>query len=106
LTGGAIYGLMARESTPIEKSLQHAADRLEKMPHLFEQIRATLVPDSVPAVHAKTAFKQNRGLLSIMDDMIIPKMNALDTKERKRLQSALTSARDLVEREGGSRSQG
>ncbi|MCH1504370.1 MAG: DUF885 domain-containing protein [Verrucomicrobiales bacterium] len=97
LTGGAIYGLMAREFAPIEKRLQHAADRLEKMPHLFEQIRVTLVPDRVPAVHAETAVKQNRGLLSIMDDMIIPKMGSLDSKERKRLEDAMASARAALE---------
>jgi uncharacterized protein (DUF885 family) len=97
LTGGAIYGLMAREFAPIEKRLQHAADRLEKMPHLFEQIRATLVPNRIPAVHAKTAVKQNRGLLSIMDDMIVPKMDALDALERKRLEEAMVSARAALE---------
>lgn len=97
LTGGAIYGLMAREFASIEKRLQHAADRLEKMPRLFEQIRATLVPARVPAVHAETAVKQNRGLLSIMDDMIVPKMDALDATGRKRLEKAMASARAALD---------
>ena len=41
------------------------------MPGLFQQIRETLVPERVPSVHAETAVRQNRGLLSILDEMVV-----------------------------------
>ena len=61
LSGGAIYGLMARDFAPLNKRLENVADRLEKFPRLFRQVRATLDPERVPKVHAETAVKQNRG---------------------------------------------
>lgn len=64
LTGNALYGLMARNFAPIAQRLQHATARLQAMPALFEQIRETLQPKRVPKVHAETALRQNRGLLS------------------------------------------
>ena len=96
LTGGAIYGLMAREFAPLEARLNHATDRLAKMPRLFEQIREALVPTRVPAVHAETAVRQNRGLVSILDDMVVPAMASLKESDRARLQEAMTVAREAV----------
>lgn len=89
LTGGAIYGLMAREFAPIEKRLGHVADRLEKLPQLFEQIRSTVDVKRVPPVHAETAIKQNRGVLSIIDNMVKPQFGKLPAAERQRLEKAI-----------------
>lgn len=98
LTGGAIYGLMAREFAPLEKRLQHVADRLERMPTLYEQIRATLVPARVPPIHAETAVKQNRGLISILDNMVKPHRDKLSDAERARLDKAIAVAVDATEK--------
>lgn len=97
LTGGAIYGLMAREFAPIEKRLMHVADRLEKLPKLYEQIRGTLDAKRVPPIHAETAVKQNRGLISILDNMVKPQMGKLSEADRARLEKAITTATDAVE---------
>lgn len=98
LSGGAIYGLMAREFAPIDTRLQHVADRLEQFPRLFEQIRSVLVAKRVPRIHAETAVKQNRGVLSIIDNMVRPKLSELDPGERQRLLDAMATAKAAVEK--------
>jgi uncharacterized protein (DUF885 family) len=72
LAGGAIYGLMAREFAPLPTRLGDVADRLTKFPQMFEQIRAALDPRRVPRIHAETAIKQNRGVVSILANMVEP----------------------------------
>lgn len=97
ITGGAIYGLMAREFAPVEKRLMHVADRLEKLPKLYEQIRGTLDAKRVPPIHAETSVKQNRGLISILDNMVKPQMGKLSDADRARLEQAMATATDAVE---------
>lgn len=92
MTGGAIYGLMAREFAPIEKRLMHVAARLEAMPKLYEQIRQTLEIKRVPPIHAETAVKQNKGLSSILDNLVKPHLGTLSDVQRTRLNKAMTLA--------------
>lgn len=98
LAGSAVYGLMAREFAPLPERLAHVADRLERFPKLLEQVRETLVPARVPAIHAETAVKQNRGVLSIIANMVEPHVAALGEKERGRLERAIAAARGEVEK--------
>jgi uncharacterized protein (DUF885 family) len=98
LAGSAVYGLMAREFAPLPDRLGHIADRLEQFPRLLEQVRATLEPKRVPAVHAETAVKQNRGALSIIENMVEPQTGKLSEKERGRLERAIATARGEVEK--------
>ncbi|MFM8584602.1 MAG: DUF885 family protein, partial [Planctomycetaceae bacterium] len=91
LTGGAVYGLMARDFAPLPKRLLHVADRLEQFPRLLDQVRKTLVPKRVPPVHAETAVRQNRGVLSILENMVEPHLGLLDTAGQTRLRAALTT---------------
>ena len=97
LAGSSIYGLMARDFAPLAQRLSHVADRLEKFPKLFAQIQATLQPQRVPRIHAETAVKQNRGVLSILDNMVRPQLQALTAAERNRLQQAMQRAQEVVE---------
>jgi uncharacterized protein (DUF885 family) len=97
LSGGAVYGLMARDFAPLPERLLHVAHRLEQFPRLFRQIRTALVPDRVPQIHAETAVKQNRGVLSILDNMVQPHLDALSEGERQRMQAAMATARAAVE---------
>ena len=97
LTGGAIYSLMAREFAPIEQRLGHAADRLEQFPRLLEQVRGTLVPARVPQVHAETAVRQNKGVLSILDNMVKPALGSLPEAEQERLVTAMEAASAAIE---------
>lgn len=92
MTGGAIYGLMAREFAPIDQRLNHVAARLEAMPKLYEQIRQTLDPKRVPPIHAETAVKQNKGLASILDNLVKPHLAKLKPADRDRLSKAMTTA--------------
>ena len=96
ISGGSIYGLVARDFAPVEERLNNAATRLEQMPRFMQQARAALVPERVPKIHAETAIAQNPGLNSIIDNMILPEMGALNTADRVRLEAAIETARDAV----------
>jgi len=97
LVGSAIYGLVARDFAPLEKRLVCVSARLAAFPRLFDQIRAALVPARVPKVHAETAIKQNRGVLSIIDNMVEPYLTVLPPDEQNRLKSAIETGRRVVE---------
>ncbi len=99
LAGGAVYGLLARDFAPLPERLGHVADRLVQFPRLFEQVRATLEPERVPKVHAETAVRQNRGVLSLFDEMVRPNLGVLAPDERARLEAAMETAREAVERQ-------
>ena len=97
LSGGAIYSLMARDFASLTTRLDHAADRLEQFPRLFRQIRTTLDPKRVPQIHAETAVKQNRGVLSILNNMVKPNLSKLRKSQRDRLKQVMSVARTTVE---------
>lgn len=89
LAGGALYGLMAREFAPLPQRLESATARLELLPDLFRKTRAELVPARVPTPHAETYAAQNRGLKSIVTDMIEPHKGELNAGKRARLEAAI-----------------
>ena len=98
--GSAVYGLMAREFAPVATRLVRVSERLEKLPSFLYQVREVLVPRRVPRVHAETAIKQNRGVLSIIDGMVIPQWHILSATQRARLEAAITGTRRAVEEHG------
>ena len=71
IAGGALYTLMAREFAPIADRLRSATARMEKLPKLFEEMHANLDPSRVPKIHAETVAKQNKGVLSLVDGLIM-----------------------------------
>ncbi|MBL8544584.1 MAG: DUF885 domain-containing protein [Hyphomonadaceae bacterium] len=89
LAGGALYGLMAREFASLPQRLRAATARMLALPRLFEQARQELVPARVPAPHAETYAAQNRGLKSIVAEMIEPHKGALSSADRQRLDAAI-----------------
>ncbi len=93
ISGGSIYSLMARDFEPVETRLMNAAARLEQLPRFLEQSRGELVPQRVPKIHAETAVRQNPGLNSIIDTMIVPTMDVLGAKQQERLNAAIETAR-------------
>lgn len=93
LAGQALYGLLAREFAPLPERLRALTSRLEKLPGLLEQMRANLVPARVPAVHAETAVRQNPGVLSLVDELVVPNLDQLPAAERARLEKAIANAR-------------
>ncbi|PJJ97213.1 DUF885 domain-containing protein [Lysobacteraceae bacterium NML91-0213] len=97
LAGGAIYGLMAREFAPLPERLAAATARMEALPTLFAQMRDNLDPARVPKVHAETVARQNRGLLSLVDQFITPHAGSLEGEARTRLDTAVAALRSAVE---------
>jgi uncharacterized protein (DUF885 family) len=97
LSGQAVYGLLAREFAPLPERLRSVTARLEKLPTLLEQARANLVPARVPAIRAETAVKQNSGVLSLVDGLIVPQLGSLPPADRARLEAAIAGTRVAVQ---------
>ncbi|GAB3360089.1 DUF885 domain-containing protein [Lysobacter tyrosinilyticus] len=97
IAGGALYTLMARDFAPMPQRLKSATARMEKIPALFAQMRENLDPARVPKIHAETVAKQNAGIASIVDDMILPHAGELSGDDRKRLDAAVASLKKAVE---------
>jgi uncharacterized protein (DUF885 family) len=97
LIGGSIYGLMSREFAPVPDRLRSVTARLEQFPRCLAQVREILIPARVPPVHAETAVKQNRGVLSILRNMVEPQLAELSEAEQQRLRKAIETARAAIE---------
>ena len=96
ISGSAIYGLVARDFAPVETRLRNATARLAEIPRFLQQSRAAIQPARVPKIHAETAIKQNPGLNSIIDTMIIPEMSVLSNAEQEQLTVAIEAAKNAV----------
>lgn len=97
LAGGAIYNLMARDFAPLPERLASATARMEALPTLFAQMRENLDPARVPKIHAETVSRQHRGLLTLVDEFIVPHAGELDGEARTRLDAAVAGLRNAVE---------
>jgi uncharacterized protein (DUF885 family) len=97
IAGGALYTLMAREFAPLPDRLRSATARMEKLPKLFEQMHANLDPARVPKIHAETVSKQNKGVLSLVDGLILPHAKELPDADRQKLEAAVASLRKAVD---------
>ena len=97
LAGGALYGLMAREFAPVPDRLRSATQRMEKLPGLFAQMRANIVPARVPSIHAETVAKQHKGILSLVDGLMVPKAGELAGEDRTRFDAAVAALRTAVD---------
>lgn len=96
IAGNALYGLMSREFAPLPPRMHAAISRMEKLPRLYAQMRENLDPARVPAIHATTAAKQNMGVLSVVDGMVMPNANALDDKGKAQLTAAAAKLKTAV----------
>jgi len=96
ISGSGIYGLMARDFAPVEIRLINVTSRLLQLPRFLAQARRSIVTSQVPKIHAETAVQQNQGLLSIIDSMVIPAMDALEPEQQQRLNEAIETARDAI----------
>ncbi|MBV8592864.1 MAG: DUF885 family protein, partial [Caulobacteraceae bacterium] len=98
LAGDALYGLMARDFAPVEQRLASATRRMEGLPAFLAQARANLDPPRVPRIHADTVARQNKGLTSLVGELIAPQAKALGPGDRARLDAAATGlARAVAE---------
>jgi uncharacterized protein (DUF885 family) len=96
LAGNAIYLLLARDFAPLPERLDHAATRIEKLPALLAQARKNLDPARVPKIHAETVAKQNHGIISLVDELIVPQLGKLPAAQRTRLEAAIAALRPAV----------
>ena len=96
LSGNAIYGLVARDFAPLADRLRNATSRLSQMPRFLEQSRASIQPERVPKIYAETAVRQNPGVASIIDTMIVPAMGVLSAADQNRLNTAIEAAKQAV----------
>ena len=96
LAGGAIYSLMARDFAPLPVRLKAATARMEKLPALFAQMRKNLDPARVPKIHAETVAKQNGGVISLVEEFILPNAGQLQGEDRARLDAAVANLRKAV----------
>ena len=96
LSGSSIYALVSRDFAPLEKRFSDAASRLEQLPRFLRQAREAIDPERVPKIHAETAAQQNPGLVSIIDTMIEPQMDALTPATKKRLGLAIETAKAAI----------
>ena len=70
---------------------------MEKIPALLGHARRELVANRVPAPHAETYAAQNRGLKSIITDMIAPHADQLTGRKRERLDAAIATFNAAVD---------
>lgn len=97
IAGDALYNLMARDFAPLPERLRAATARMERLPHLYEQMHGNLDPARVPKIHAETASKQNKGVISLIDELIVPNAKTLPAADRQRLDAAIAGLRKAVD---------
>jgi uncharacterized protein (DUF885 family) len=96
LAGSAVYSLVARDFAPPAQRLTNVAARLEALPKLLAQVREVLEPARVPRIHAETAIKQNPGVMTLIEELVLPKIGVLSPADQSRLKSAVERARTAV----------
>ncbi|MGQ0835651.1 MAG: DUF885 domain-containing protein [Gammaproteobacteria bacterium] len=96
LAGGSIYSLLARDFAPLPQRLGNVGSRLAELPRLLAQVREALDPAHVPRIHAETAVRQNAGVLTLIDELVVPQLVVLPADEHARVRSAIDRARTAV----------
>lgn len=96
VAGGAIYSLVAREFAPLPVRLKAATARMEKLPALLLQARQNLDPARVPKIHAETLVGQNKGLHSLVDD-IVSQGKVLPDADRAPLEAAAARLKTAID---------
>lgn len=97
IAGNAIYTLMARDFAPLPERLRAVTARMKKLPEFYLQMRSNLDLARVPKIHAETVAKQNKGVLSLIDELVVPHAAELPKTERKQLEAALANLRKAIE---------
>ena len=96
LTGNSVYLLMARDFAPLPDRLRNVGARLTQLPHFLEQARQSLIPARVPKIHAETAIKQNTGVLTLIDQLVVPRLGTLPPADQTSIKAAIARARSAI----------
>ncbi|WP_375391304.1 DUF885 domain-containing protein [uncultured Sphingomonas sp.] len=93
---GSLYGLAARDFAPWPVRLRAATARMERIPAMYGQMRASLDPARVPQIFAKTVSDQNAGTLQIAQAMLAPHRAELPPADAARFDTALAGLKAAV----------
>ena len=96
VTGNCIYLLVARDFAPLPDRLRSVTARLNELPRFLAQVRESLVPARVPKIHAETAIKQNTGILTLIDQQVVPHIGVLPEEDQAALRTAIAHARTAI----------
>jgi uncharacterized protein (DUF885 family) len=96
LAGNSVYLLMVRDFAPLPERLRNVGARLAQLPRLLLQAREALDPPRVPQIHAETALKQNSGVLTLIDQLVVPQLSVLPVAEQIQLKATIARARVAV----------
>jgi uncharacterized protein (DUF885 family) len=97
IAGSSLYTLMARDFAPLEERVEDAAARLEQFPRFLRQARESLQPAQVPKIHAETAIRQNKGIHSIIESMILASRDEISPELATRLDAAVATATEALD---------
>jgi len=96
IAGNSLYTLLARDFAPLPDRLRNARSRLNELPRFLAQVRESLEPARVPRIHAETAAKQNSGVLSLIDELVVPNLGTLSADDQAQFKTTLDKARKAV----------
>lgn len=96
LAGNSVYLLLARDFAPLPDRLRIVGARLAELPRFLAQVRESLVPERVPRIHAETAIKQNTGVLTLIDQLVVPQLGVLPEADQAALRTSIAHARTAV----------
>lgn len=94
--GNSVYSLLARDFAPLPQRLRNAQKRLAELPRYLAQERDALDPKRVPQIYAETAVKQNGGVLSLIDELVVPQLHVLPETEQTQFRATIENARTAV----------
>ena len=93
IAGDSVYSLLARDFAPLPDRLRNVRARLDHLPRFLDAGARALDPARVPKIHAETAASQNGGVLSLIDDLVVPQLGVVASDEQAAFRSALSIAR-------------
>jgi uncharacterized protein (DUF885 family) len=96
IAGDSVYSLLARDFAPLPERLRSVRARLVALPRFLAQVREALDPARVPKIHAQTAARQNSGVLSLLDELVVPQLGVLPAAEQAELRTIIENARTAV----------
>ena len=80
--GSAVYSVMARPFSDVKTRIKSALARMKKSGSVMAQMRANLIPAKVPEPYALTYVGQNKGLKSIVEELLKPELGVLSANEK------------------------
>lgn len=94
--GASLYSLAARDFASWDVRLRAATRRMRAMSRLFAEERASIVPARVPEIYATTVAKQNAGIISIVEESLLPHRDSLSAADARDFDAAFAALKAAV----------